>query len=96
MLQWPADYGKPDEQEPAAEVSKTQHCATPETRNGHVATERNLLFRQGQVEALAKLIEASKVSETKGLKIVYSVNPGSSVAYREVRALLFERCRNIR
>lgn len=89
----PRDYGKQTEPPAPLDTPKTQHCATPETRNNGVAmgeTERNLLLRQGQAKALAALIEAGKVSETEGLRIVYGVAPGSSIAYRDVRALLKE------
>jgi hypothetical protein len=54
-----------------------------------LAVLKEQLFR-GDDPALAKQIEAGKVSETEGLKIVYGVNPGSSQAYRDVRALLKE------
>lgn len=88
-----ADYVTPSAPAAAPKLPAQQHCATPETRNNGVAmgeTERNLLLRRGQAKALAKLIEAGKVSETEGLKIVYGVSPGSSQAYRDVRALLKE------
>lgn len=51
--------------------------------------ERNALLLQAKAEALAAMVEAGAITETKGLQIVFGVRPSSTnPRYLEARAAL--------
>jgi hypothetical protein len=91
-------YNEPDDDadfEPESSIA-----TTTQLRNNLIAItqeERNSLLAQGQVLALAALIQASrkkpfkdgKIRETEGITIVFKLQPsGTSKAYRDIRDAL--------
>lgn len=67
-------------------------ATTPATQQQPIAMEqkeRNALLLQAKAEALAAMVEAGAITETKGLQIVFGVRPSSTnPRYIEARAAL--------
>lgn len=69
--EWEEDENDPPTVAATIATTQQQPIATP-------ATDNNALLLQAKAEALAALVEAGAVTETKGLQLVFNVRPSST------------------
>jgi hypothetical protein len=84
--------GYEDEEIEAENEAESPATTTQQNDNNLVAitqTERNALLLQAKAEALATMVNAGKIGETEGIKLVFGVSPSSTnPKYQAARAAL--------